>query len=92
MLEALRDGGPRNREGGGARWGWEADADAELGERVDIAMESGIECNVGQVQSLSGSRHESHAPDDLHPQSMQLSVSDQSHCLDEILTKPPFRV
>lgn len=46
-MEALRDGGPRNREGGGARWGWEADADAELGERVDIAMESGIECNVG---------------------------------------------
>lgn len=36
-MEALRDGGPRKREGGGALWGWGVDVDAELGERVDIA-------------------------------------------------------
>lgn len=34
MLEAFRDGGPRKREGGGGRWGWELAA--EEGERVDI--------------------------------------------------------
>lgn len=36
-LEALREGGPRKREGGGARWGWVVlGAAAEDGERVDI--------------------------------------------------------
>lgn len=34
MLEAFRDGGPRNREGGGGRWGWAVAT--EEGERVDI--------------------------------------------------------
>ncbi len=34
MLEALREGGPRNREGGGGREGW--GVAAEEGERVDI--------------------------------------------------------
>lgn len=34
ILEAFRDGGPRNREGGGGRWGW--GLAAEEGERVDI--------------------------------------------------------
>ena len=34
MLEALREGGPRKRNGGGGRWGWGLAADE--GERVDI--------------------------------------------------------
>lgn len=37
MAEVLRDGGPRKREGGGARSGWRVDVEAEGGERVDIA-------------------------------------------------------
>ena len=36
-FEALREGGPRKREGGGARWGWaEPGVAAEVGDRVDI--------------------------------------------------------
>lgn len=36
-FEALRDGGPRKREGGGARWGWaDPGVAAEVGDRVDI--------------------------------------------------------
>jgi len=35
-LETLREGGPRKREGGGARWEWGEVVFAEEGERVDI--------------------------------------------------------
>ena len=36
-FEALRDGGPRKREGGGARWGWaDPGVAAEVGDKVDI--------------------------------------------------------
>ena len=37
MLEALRDGGPRKREGGGGRWGFRDSLDvADVGDRVAI--------------------------------------------------------
>lgn len=38
MLEALREGGPRKRDGGGAREGCGADVGGELGERLDIFL------------------------------------------------------
>lgn len=38
MFEALREGGPRNRDGGGARWGCGVLVEAELGERVVMAV------------------------------------------------------
>lgn len=38
MAEVLRDGGPRKREGGGARSGWRFDGFG--GERVDILLMS----------------------------------------------------
>jgi len=49
MLEALREGGPRKREGGGARWGCGGDVllDAELG---DI----GAGCGIGGRRVLVG--------------------------------------
>ncbi len=34
MVEALREGGPRKREGGGSRWWW--GVAAEDGDNVDI--------------------------------------------------------
>ena len=36
MLDALRDGGPKNSDGGGAREGCVADVGGEVGERLDI--------------------------------------------------------
>ena len=53
MFEALRDGGPRKRDGGGARWGCELLDAAALGARVAIFQSSILSISCLQVLNAS---------------------------------------
>lgn len=62
-LDALREGGPRKREGGGARWGWAV-------EGARDAISSGVKCigdvvkrNARPLGSLIDGRHLGHQPE-----------------------------